>query len=300
MTSKYVTRLLALFAAVLLSLSVAESQKLKVYISADMEGITGVVHSDQTTSASGEYAMARRWMTDDVNAAVLGAIDAGATEIVVNDSHGDMRNIIAGDLHPGASLISGTAKPMGMMEGIDASFDAVLFVGYHAKAGTANATLDHTISSATVYSIKINGIEMPELGINALVAGCYNIPVVMVSGDKAVCEQTKEILGQKVLTAQVKEAIGRVAAKHLPFESARKLIRQQAKSGIEKRKDATIYKLSAPYVFELSYLRTSQADNAMSVPGVKRVGARSIQIESGEYIAGYKFLRGMISLGRDN
>ena len=98
----------------------------------------------------------------------------------------------------------------------------------------------------------------------------------------------------------MKEAIGRVAAKHLPFESARKLIRQQAKSGIEKRKDATIYKLSAPYVFELSYLRTSQADNAMSVPGVKRVGARSIQIESGEYIAGYKFLRGMISLGRDN
>ncbi len=300
MISKCATRLLTIFVMVLLSLGVAQSQKLKVYISADMEGITGVVHGDQTTATGGDYAMARRWMTEDVNAAILGAIDAGATEIVVNDSHGDMRNILAGELNPAATLISGSPKPMGMMEGIDASFDAVLFIGYHAKAGTADATLDHTISSATVHSIRINGIEMPELGINALVAGCYNVPVVMVSGDKAVCGQAKEILSDKVLTAQVKEAIGRVAAKHLSFESARKLIRQQAKSAVEKRRDGKVYKLPAPHVFELSYLRTSQADNAMSVPGVKRAGARSIQIESGDYIAGYKFLRAMISLGRDN
>jgi D-amino peptidase len=300
MISRSTARLIVVCITALLAVSVSVSQKIKVYMSVDMEGITGVVHTDQTTVAGGDYGIARRWMTEDVNAAILGALDAGATEIVVNDSHGDMRNIIAGDLHPAASLISGSPKPMGMMEGIDASFDAVLFVGYHAKAGTADATLDHTISSATVYSITINGIEMPELGINALVAGYFNVPVVMVSGDKAVCGQAKEILGDKVLTAQVKEAIGRVAAKHLPFESARKLIRQQAKSAIEKRKDAKVHKLAAPYVFELSYLRTSQADNAVSVPGVKRLGARSIQLESGDYVAGYKFLRALISLGRDN
>jgi D-amino peptidase len=300
MTSRTVTRLIVFCLMAFLVTDVSESQKLKVYISADMEGITGVVHADQTTSASGEYAAARRWMTEDVNAAILGALDAGATEIVVNDSHGSMRNIIADDLHPRALLISGTPKPLGMMEGIDASFDAVLFIGYHAKAGTVDATLDHTISGGTVYSIKINGIEMPELGINALVAGSYDVPVVMVSGDKAVCAQAREILGADVQTAQVKEAIGRLAAKHLSFESARKLIRQQAKSGIEKRKDARAFKLKAPYVFELTYLRSSQADNAISVPGVKRVGARSIQLESGDYVAGYKFLRAMISLGRDN
>ena len=300
MISRSTARLIVVCITALLAVSVSVSQKIKVYMSVDMEGITGVVHTDQTTVAGGDYGMARRWMTEDVNAAILGALDAGATEIVINDSHGDMRNIIAGDLHSAASLISGSPKPMGMMEGIDASFDAVLFVGYHAKAGTADATLDHTISSATVYSITINGIEMPELGINALVAGYFNVPVVMVSGDKAVCGQAKAILGDKVLTAQVKEAIGRVAAKHLPFESARTLIRQQAKSAIEKRKDAKVYKLPAPYVIELSYLRTSQADNAVLVPGVKRVGARTIQLESGDYVAGYKFLRALISLGRDN
>lgn len=300
MKSSLFVRLSALCMLALLVVSVAESQKLKVYISVDMEGITGVVSSDQVSGTGVDYGMARRWMTEDVNAAVLGALDAGATEIIVNDSHGDMRNIIAGDLHPSASLISGTPKPLGMMEGIDASADAVVFIGYHAKAGTADAVLDHTISSATVYSIRINGIEMPELGINALVAGAYNVPVVAISGDKAVCGQAKELLGFHVRTAQVKESIGRYAAKHLSFENARKLIRQQVKEGVEKRKESKVYKLAPPYRAELTYLRSSQADNAMMVPGVKRIGARSVEIQSDDYLVLCRFLRGLISLGREN
>lgn len=299
MNSKPVLRLLALCGLMVVTFTIAESQKLKVYISVDMEGITGVVHGDQT-GAGADYGMARRWMTDDANAAILGALDAGATEIVVNDSHGDMRNIIAGDLNPAASLISGTPKPLGMMEGIDATADAVLLIGYHAKAGTVDAVLDHTISGATVYSIKINGIEMPELGINSLVAGYYNVPVVMISGDKAVCIQARDVLGPNIRTAQVKEAIGRYAAKHISFENARKLIRQQAREAIEKRKEAKAYKLTAPYRIELTYLRSSQADNAMSVPGVKRVGARSVEVQADDYLVVYKFTRALISLGRDN
>jgi D-amino peptidase len=211
-----------------------------------------------------------------------------------------MRNILLGDLHPAATLISGSPKPMGMMQGIDGTFDAAMFIGYHAKAGTVDGVLDHTISGATVFSIKINGIEMPELGINALVAGYYNVPVVMLSGDKAVCEQAKEVLGDKIVTAQVKEAIGRYAAKNLSFENARKLIRQQAKAAIEKRKDLKPYALNAPYRFELAYYRSSQADNALGIPGVKRISPRVVQIEMDDYIAGYKFLRALISLGRDN
>jgi D-amino peptidase len=300
MNSKPLFRLLVLCGLLLMSFTVAESQKLKVYISVDMEGITGVVHSDQVISTGGGYSMARRWMTEDANAAILGAIDAGATEIIVNDSHGDMRNIIADDLNPAAVLISGTPKPMGMMEGIDATVDAVLFIGYHARAGTVDAVLDHTISSATIYAIKINGTEAPELGINALVAGCYNVPVVMVSGDKAVCEQAKEVLGTGVATAQVKEAIGRYAAKNLSFENAHKLIRQQAKSAIEKRKAARVYKPAGPYRIELTYLRTSQADNVVALPGVKRTGPRSVEIMSDDFIAAYKLARAMISLARDN
>ncbi|MCX6143124.1 MAG: M55 family metallopeptidase [Ignavibacteriales bacterium] len=291
--------LLILLIVLLLASSVTNAQKLKVYISADMEGITGVVSADQT-GAGPDYGMARKWMTDDVNAAIVGALEAGATEVVVNDSHGDMRNILPGELNPNAALISGSPKPFGMMQGIDASFDAVMFVGYHARAGTVDAVLDHTISSAVVYSIRINGIEMPELGINALVAGYYNVPVVMLSGDRSACEQAKEVLGEKTVVAQVKEAIGRTAAKNLSFEGARKLIRQQAKSAIEKRKELKPYKLNAPYRFELAYFRSSQTDNALSVRGVKRISPRAVQFESEDFIVGCKLLRALISLGRDN
>jgi D-amino peptidase len=299
MNKKLCGGFLILVLGMFLATSLCSAQKLKVYISVDMEGITGVVSADQT-GVGPDYGMARKWMTDDVNAAILGALDAGATEIVVNDSHGDMRNILPGELNPGALLISGSPKPFGMMQGIDASFDAVMFIGYHAKAGTVDAVLDHTISSAVVYSIKINGLEMPELGINALIAGYYNVPVVMLSGDKAACEQAKEVLGEKTVVAQVKEAIGRTAAKNLSFESARKLIRQQAKSAVEKRKDLKPYKLNAPYRFELAYFRSSQADNAVSVPGVKRISPRAVQFDSDDYITGSKLLRALISLGRDN
>jgi len=275
-----------------------QAQKLKVFISVDMEGITGVVHGEQTGTGP-EYNMARKWMTEDVNAAILGALDAGATEIIVNDSHGSMRNVLLAELNPAAMLISGTPKPLGMMQGIDAAVDAAMFIGYHARAGTMDGTLDHTISGGTVYSAKINSIEMPELGINALVAGYYNVPVVLVSGDKAVCDQTREVLGDKVLTAQVKEAIGRYAAKNLSFEKARQLIRQQAKAAIEKRKEIKPYKLTVPYRYELSYVRSSQADNAMFVPGIKRLNARTIQFEADDYIVGYCLLRGAISLGSE-
>ena len=299
MLTRTILKALAFFSLICLTTAMSEAQKLKIFISVDLEGITGVVHGDQTGTGP-EYSMARKWMTEDANAAILGALEAGATEIVVNDSHGDMRNILPGELHQAATLISGAPKPMGMMQGIDATFDGALFVGYHAKAGTMNGVLDHTISGGTVYYVKINGTEMPELGINGLVAGHFNVPVILVSGDRAACEQAKEVLGDKVMTAQVKEAIGRYAAKNLSFEKARQLIRQQAKAAIEKRKEMKPYKLAAPYRFELAYLRSSQADNVMALPGVKRISPRAVQIESDDYVMGYRFLRALISLGRDN
>ena len=129
-----------------------------------MEGISGIVHGDQTTPGTPEYASGRKWMAEDVNAAVEGALEAGATEVLVNDSHGSMRNIDPDDLDPRAILISGTPKPLSMMQGIDASFAACLFIGYHAKAGTADAILDHTISGSVVRAVRINGLELPELG----------------------------------------------------------------------------------------------------------------------------------------
>jgi D-amino peptidase len=276
----------------------ADQQKagLKIYISVDMEGISGIVHSDQVSSGTAEYADGRKWMAQDVNAAVEGALAAGATEVVVNDSHGSMRNIDPADLHPQAILISGSPKSLSMMQGIDSSFAACLFIGYHAKAGTENAILDHTISSSVVRHIRVNGIEMPELGLNAAIAGYYGVPVVLVSGDTAVCRQSGEILGKDVVTVAVKEAYGRLAAKLVPMNEARRLITAGVKEALGKLPRIKPYKLASPYNFELGYHVSAQADMGAMIPGAKRIDARTLGFIADDYIEGFRALRAMINI----
>ena len=274
-----------------------QKPKLKVFISVDMEGISGIVHGDQVSSGTSEYAAGRKWMAQDVNAAVEGALEAGATEVVVNDSHGSMRNIDPDDLHPRAVLISGSPKPLSMMQGIDPSFAACLFIGYHAKAGTEDAILDHTISGSVVRAIRVNGVEMPELGLNAAIAGYYGVPVVLVSGDTAVCRQTAEVLGQDVVTVAVKEAYGRVAAKLVPMDEARRLIKAGTKEALGKVARLKPYKPAMPYRFELGYHISAQADMAeMLVPGLERPDARTVAFAADDYIDGFRKLRALISL----
>ena len=269
----------------------------KVFISVDMEGISGVVHGDQVSAGTADYAVARKWMAQDVNAAIEGALAAGATEVVVNDSHGSMRNVDPDDLHPRAILISGTPKPLSMMQGIDASFTACLFIGYHAKAGTENAILDHTISSSVVRSIRVNGIEMPELGLNAAIAGYYGVPVVLVSGDTAVCRQAGEILGKDVVTVAVKEAQGRLAAKLVPMAEARLKLTAGVKEALGKLPRIKPYKLVSPYNFELGYHVSAQADmGAMLLPNVGKLDARTLTFTAIDYIEGFRMLRALISL----
>ena len=179
----------------------------KVFVSVDMEGIWGVGHGEQVNPGSPEYANARRWMAEDANAVVAGLFEAGAGEVIVNDSHGGMRNIVADTLDPRASLVSGSPKPFGMMQGIDASYQAAVFVGYHARAGSAPAILDHTIASATIRGIRVNGQELPELGLNAALAGYHKVPVILLTGDTETCSQARSVLGAGLTTAAVKEAI---------------------------------------------------------------------------------------------
>lgn len=273
-------------------------QKLKVFISVDMEGITGVVHSEQTSSSGKDYNIVRKWMAGEVNAAIQGALEAGATEIVVNDSHGSMRNIIASELHPAAYLITGSPKPLSMMQGIDRTFDAAILIGYHAKAGTKDGVLDHTISGGSVSSIKVSGIEMNEAELNALIAGWYDVPVVLIVGDAAVCNQTREVLGEELEVAVVKEAVGRHAAKTLTPKKAQELIKKRAKTALEKRSQIKPFKLEPPYRFELNFLRSYMADAAELIPQVERVGGRTVRFETDDYIEGFKLLRALISLGR--
>ena len=272
----------------------------KVFISVDMEGIWGVVQGSQTSSSGADYGVARKWMVEDVNAVIAGLFEAGASEVVVNDSHGNMRNIVADDLDPRAGLISGSPKPLSMMQGIDATFDACIFVGYHARAGTAEAILDHTYSGATIRSIKVNGREMPELGLNAAIAGYYNVPVIMLTGDTITCVQAKAILGDEIVTVAVKEAVGRYAAVNLPLAEARKRLKEGAKEALLKKERFALFKPNSPYNFELDFNTSAQAEMPMLVPNVKKTGARSVELSATDFIEGFKMMRALIALAGVN
>ncbi|MCJ7587461.1 MAG: M55 family metallopeptidase [Candidatus Aminicenantes bacterium] len=268
----------------------------KVLISVDMEGIWGVVQGEQTSPDGRDYGLARKWMAEDVNAVIAGLLEAGATEIVVNDSHGSMRNIVASDLDPAATLISGTPKAFSMMEGLDAACEAVLFVGYHARAGTEAAVLDHTISGGTLRAVKINGREMPELGINGALAGAFGVPVIMLSGDDKTCAQAKAVLGEALVTVAVKDGLGRTSARLLPKDEARRRLKEGAKEAFLKRKQVAPFKLSVPLSFELEFHNSGQAELPLFIPGVKRTGARSVAFSADEFIEGYKLMRALIAL----
>lgn len=283
---------------VALSVSVASAQKegLKVFISVDMEGIAGIVNSDQVTMGGNDYNMARKWMTEEANAAILGALDAGATEIVVNDSHSTMRNLIAGDINPAARLITGSPKTLGMMQGIDETFDAVIFIGYHARAGSADGVLDHTYSGAAVHALRVNGKEIGETELNALIAGHFNVPVVMVAGDATLCAQVKQSLGSEVVTTETKEAIGRYAAKTLVPSEAQKQIRTNTATALKKPGNFKPYKMDAPFVVEIDFLYSNQAENAALVPGVERVSARTVRYTQPDFISAFRMFRALVTL----
>src|SRR5579864_7640659 len=197
---------------------------MKIYISADMEGVAGITATEQTDPVGQpEYAYSCRLMTGEVRAACEGAIAAGATEILVNDSHWNMRNIIHEELPPQVRLIRGSLKPLSMNQGLDPSCEAAAFVGYHAPVGTADAILDHTYSGETLYDVRINGERCSEARINAAVAGCFGVPVIFLSGDQNACADARSFLPH-VEAVEVKQAIGRYAASSLSPQESRKAI----------------------------------------------------------------------------
>jgi len=248
----------------------ASDDGLKVFISVDMEGVTGVVNVDDARRTGKDYDYFRQTMTREANAAIEGAIAAGATDIIVRDSHGSALNLLPEMLNRNARLIRDwSGGPMSMMEGIDASFDAAIYVGYHARAGTADGVLDHT-SSGDVTDVVINGLSMPETGYNALMAGYYDVPVVFVAGDKAVCDQARELLGN-IETVAVKEGIG-AAALNLHPEVARDQIRAGVETALRDLGNYKPYKLQAPYTMVLTLKTEQKIYEGALYPGAKRSG----------------------------
>jgi len=250
--------------------SAQQRQGLKVFISVDMEGISGVVNWEDVSRTGKDYDLFRRIMTQETNAAIEGALAAGATDILVRDSHGSARNILPDLLNENARLIRDwSGGPKGMMEGIDESFDAVVFIGYHAKAGTPDALLKHT-SSGSVTDFSINGISMPEAGYNALIAAHYGVPVVFLAGDKAICEQGKALFGE-LETVAVKEGIG-TATVGLHPEVAHQRIRGGVERALSNLGRYRPYELDKPYTLVLKLKDEETVYSGSFYPGARRTG----------------------------
>jgi D-amino peptidase len=270
---------------------------MRVYISVDMEGVAGVVHEDQTDPTeprhAGEYNRMRRLMTSEANAAIEGALEAGASRVLVNDSHWLMRNLLAEDLHPSAELMSGGPKLRSMVEGVELGFDAAFFVGYHAMAGAQHAIIDHTYTDI-VHEARLNGRPMGELGINAVLAGSYGVPVAMVSGDQALAAEAKALLGDGVEAVVVKHAVGRFAARSVsPAESCRR-IRQGAAAAL--RRTHTPLELDAPIRLEVEFAQAHMADMAELVPGSVRTSGRTLEYEHDDYREVFRAWRALYNL----
>ncbi len=259
---------------------------MKVLISADMEGTCGVVSWVQVMppevvgstepSSQTEYERARARMTREVNAAIEGAYLAGATEVIVNDSHDGMRNLLPDELDPRVRFISGSDKALGMVQGVDLKgIGCVFYTGYHAKAGTPNAPLAHTWTG-WINDVRIGGVSTGEFGINAAVAGHFGVPVTLVTGDIRAVKQTQEFLGSQVVGVVVKEGLSTFSALHLHPEKAQDLIRKGAEEAVRGAKSAKPLKVRVGTTIEVEFDHQARADQCVYIPGVKRVGERAV------------------------
>lgn len=254
---------------------------MNVYVSVDIEGITGVVHGDMMMTNEPEYGRGRRLMTGDANAAIEGLVQAGADYILVADGHGPMRNILLEELHPAAHLVtgSGDARPACQLEAADSrQFDAAVFIGYHAMAKTFNAIHPHTIAGGAVAELRINGRPHGETGLNAAVLASLGIPTVMVTGDTTTMAEAREFLGDAIETVAVKEARGRNAAICRPPSATGPEITAAAKRAIENRANVKLYTPDAPVRLEVDLLTMQQCDRAARTAGVERLGPVTILI----------------------
>jgi D-amino peptidase len=266
-----------------------QGKKMKIYISADMEGVVGVVTQEQLGPSGFEYQRAREFMTEEVKAAVEAAFEAGATEIVVSDSHGNGQNLLIEKLPRNITLVRAFPRPLAMMQGIDETFDGVIFLGYHAGTTNPQGVRAHTMSSATLADVRLNGVSMPEAGINAAIAGHFNVPVIMISGDDAIVKEASELLGG-IEGAVVKWAIGFHSARTLMPEAAYELIRQKVKQAIGRIKDFKPYKIKAPVQLDVRFknYRPSEVLSYLSI--IERTDSHSVRFMGKDMIEVSKFL----------
>ena len=250
---------------------------MKVFISVDMEGISGLTDPEDVLPEGADYARGRMFMTSDANGAILGAFDAGATEVVVNDSHWNARNILQENLDPRASLIKGFNRPMCMVQGLDESFDAAVFVGYHSCAGTEGGVLNHTLLGKEVQNLFLNGQPIGETRLNSMMAGHYGVPVAFVAGDEAVCREAKLVLGDDLPTYAVKKGFDMFCAECLHPEVTQKGIRDGVAGALRNISARKPYPMEPPYTFGLEWNSTTIASTCAYFPTINKTNPRTTE-----------------------
>lgn len=269
---------------------------MKIFISADIEGISGVATGIQLKKES-EYQRFRKLMTQDVNAAIEGAFNGGATEVVVADGHGNMSNIFIEDLDERARLISGNNRVMCQLEGLDDTYDGIMFVGHHGReGGSERAVINHSLAGICVEQFRINDKIVGETELNAAVAGDFNVPPLLITGDDAYVQEVQETFPQ-IEAAVVKRGIDRFSAELLPPKKTQQLIKEKAQVAVEKAKATQPYKVEGPITVEIDFKATNQALMTTTIPSVELIGPKTIRFTAPNMITAYKHIWGCVIIG---
>ncbi|GMR12025.1 MAG: D-aminopeptidase DppA [Gemmatimonadota bacterium] len=271
----------------LASPSVAQ-EPLRIFISVDMEGIGGIGTPAMTSRSGKDYALSRELMTEEVNAVVATVFDYGPAEILVNDSHGDMQNLMQMHLDPRVEYIQGNIKPLGMVQGLDSSFDAAIFLGYHARAGTANGFLAHT-GSGSVKGLWLNGVEVGEGGLNAHFAGSLDVPVILAAGDRTFTEQFRSLVSTR--TVATKDAVGSSVARLRHPEVVREDLRATTRQALVDLEDARALRVTGPVMVRARFATTTRAEILLAIPGMKLVDGWTLEYEAESMDRAYRMIR---------
>lgn len=269
---------------------------MRVYISSDIEGTAGIVDWQQVRGPGPEFEIGRQLLLDEVNAAIDGAAEAGASDIVVNDSHSSMQNLRPADLHHDAGYLSGRHKPMYMMEGLDESFDAVFMIAYHGSIGAGPAILSHTYDPRCIWEVRLNGLAVGESALNALVALHHRVPIRLITGDQATVDEALPFLPD-VEGVVVKRSVSRFAAESLHPRRACALIREGAARAL-RGAGAPLPAIDLPATLEITFLTADMAEMATRLRGVERTGARLVTCVDDEPLRLYQTFVTIVHLAR--
>ncbi len=262
---------------------------MNIYISGDMEGVAGVCSWQQVDARTPhpEYAIYRRYYTQEVAAAIEGARAAGAAEVLVNDSHGPMRNLLLDELPADVRVIFGNRKPFSMVQGADRGFGGAFFVGYHGGAGDADAVLCHTYTPSVIYDVRINGVRCSEATINAGLLGYYRVPLLLVSGDRTTVEGVREQMPW-VRGAIVKDSIGNFAANSMTPAAAARAIAREAEAAVRDAATAQIFRFEPPITLDVQLVTAAQAHLVATIPRFERTGSRSVRFTDDSFPVVFK------------